>query len=91
MNTPVGPVDKPANLATNIRQAEVQPRLDSAVESVTNVVVGYVLSVLTQRIVFPGVGVSIGLGTNLWIGVWFTAVSLLRSYAIRRFFAGKGS
>ena len=58
----------------------------SLLEAVTNVVVGYVLAVLTQMIVFPWFGLSASLQDNLAIGAAFVGVSLIRSYALRRVF-----
>lgn len=63
-----------------------QSRAMSAVESVSNVVVGYALAVGTQFAIFPLFGIRVGVVENLGIGVVFTVVSLVRSYALRRFF-----
>jgi hypothetical protein len=63
-----------------------QSRLMSLVEATTNVVVGFLLALLTQIVVFPLLGLSASLSDNLILGVIFTAVSLLRSYALRRLF-----
>ena len=64
----------------------MQSRCMSFVEAVSNIVVGYGLAVLTQIIVFPLFGLHASLGENLLIGCLFTAVSLVRSYALRRIF-----
>ena len=64
----------------------MQSRTMSLVEAVVNVVVGYGVAVLTQMLVFPFFGLHASLGQNLGIGVIFTTVSLIRSYALRRFF-----
>ena len=63
-----------------------QSRLMSVVESVVNVVVGYGVAVGTQIVVFPLFGVSLPLADNMLIGVVFTVVSIVRSYALRRLF-----
>ena len=60
----------------------------SLVEATTNVVVGFMLALLTQIVVFPLLGLSASLSDNLILGVIFTAVSLGRSYALRRVFEG---
>ena len=52
----------------------------------TNVVLGYALAVVTQIVVFPWFGLQVSLGDNLAIGGAFVAISLLRSYALRRAF-----
>jgi hypothetical protein len=61
-----------------------QSRRMSGVEAVANVVVGYAVAVATQLLVFPAFGLHTTLGANLAIGLVFTAVSLARSYALRR-------
>jgi hypothetical protein len=60
----------------------------SAVEAVTNVLVGYGLAVGLQLLLFPAFGLYPTLGQTLQIGGWFTLLSLLRSYALRRLFEG---
>lgn len=64
-----------------------QSRRLSLIEAVTNVVLGYALAVVTQIVVFPLFGLQVSLGDNLAIGGAFVAISLLRSYALRRAFA----
>lgn len=63
-----------------------QSRAMSLIEAVTNVVVGYVLAVTTQIMVFPWFGLHPSLGQNLALGGVFVGISLLRSYALRRLF-----
>ena len=58
----------------------------SLVEAVTNVVVGYVLAVATQIVVFTWFGLQASLGENLAIGLAFSGISVIRSFALRRFF-----
>ena len=63
-----------------------QSRRLSLVEAFTNVAVGYVLAVITQIVVFPWFDLNPSLGENLALGLVFTVISLLRSYALRRLF-----
>ena len=63
-----------------------QSRSASLVEASTNVVAGYLLAVLTQRLLYPLFGISTTLTTNAVIAGVFTAVSLARSYLLRRLF-----
>ena len=58
----------------------------SAAESVVNVLIGYGIALATQVVVFDALQIPVSLGQNLWIGVVFTVVSLIRSYILRRFF-----
>ena len=63
-----------------------QSRWMSLVEAVANVLVGYGVAVATQWMVFPLFGLYATLQENLLIGLIFTAVSLVRSYVLRRAF-----
>lgn len=63
-----------------------QSRVMSLVEAATNVLVGYGVAVAAQVTVFPLFGLQVTLGQNLTIGLVFTAISLVRSYALRRLF-----
>jgi hypothetical protein len=58
----------------------------SLVESITNVAVGFLLAVLTQVTLFPVLGLSVSAAENLLIGSIFTAVSIVRSFTLRRLF-----
>lgn len=58
----------------------------SLIEAITNVVVGYALAVATQMLAFPWFGLNASLGDNLALGLVFTAISLVRGYALRRLF-----
>lgn len=60
----------------------------SILETITNVVVGYALAVLTQLIVFPLYGITTTFNQNVQVGLIFTVVSLIRSYVLRRMFNG---
>ncbi len=64
----------------------MQSRTMSLIEALANVVVGYGVAVATQVMVFPFFGLSVSLDQNLAMGLIFTTVSLVRSYALRRVF-----
>lgn len=63
-----------------------QSRRLSFIESATNVIVGYVLAIATQIMVFPWFGLETGLEEHLTIGLAFVGVSLVRGYVLRRMF-----
>jgi uncharacterized membrane protein len=63
-----------------------QTRRMSLLESVTNVVVGYVLAIITQIVVFPLFGIVTNLNQHLAIGLAFVIVSLARGFVLRRIF-----
>jgi hypothetical protein len=66
-----------------------QSRRMSLIEAASNVMVGYALAVATQILVFPWFGLQPSVKENLAIGAVFTCLSLIRSYALRRFFASR--
>lgn len=63
-----------------------QTRAMSAAESVANVAIGYGVAVAGQIVILPLFGVYLPLADNLLIGAYFTAISLARSYVVRRAF-----
>ena len=63
-----------------------QTRKGSAVEAVCNVAIGYIVAICSQLLVFPWFGIHVALADNLVIGLWFTFISLVRGYIIRRVF-----
>jgi hypothetical protein len=64
----------------------MQSRGKSFVESFVNVSIGYIIALVSQLIVFPMVGIDVSFRTNIEIGLYFTAISIARSYLIRRVF-----
>lgn len=63
-----------------------QSRWMSLVEAIANVAVGYGLAVLTQILVFPIFRLNASIGDNLTLAFIFTAISLARSFVLRRLF-----
>ena len=63
-----------------------QSRIMSMGEAAANVVVGYVLAIATQIVVFPWFWIETGLAEHLTIGLAFVGVSLARGYLLRRLF-----
>jgi hypothetical protein len=55
-----------------------QTRRMSLLESVTNVVVGYVLAIITQIVVFPFFGIVTDLNQHLAIGLAFVGLCRAR-------------
>lgn len=65
-----------------------QSRLSSLLESCLNILIGYLIAVGGQLLIFPLFSIHIPLHDNLLIGGCFTGISLVRSYLIRRWFNG---
>lgn len=63
-----------------------QSKAMSLVESVANLGVGYGVSVLANMIVLPAFGYHVSTGHAAAMGVVFSAISLVRSYLLRRAF-----
>lgn len=64
----------------------MQTRLSSFIEALINILIGYFVALGSQLVILPAFDIHVSLQTNLWIGAWFTLVSLIRSYVIRRWF-----
>ena len=64
----------------------MQTRRQSLIESIANVAIGYTVAIVAQLAIFPVFGIRVTISENLGIGVFFTAVSIVRSYWVRRLF-----
>lgn len=58
----------------------------SLIESLSNVAIGYSVAVVSQLLVFPIFDINVPLKSNLMIGLYFTLISIIRSYFVRRMF-----
>jgi len=67
----------------------MQSRTDSLREAILNILIGYMVAILSQLAIFPLFGVHLPLSDNLLIGLYFTVISLIRSYTLRRIFNKK--
>lgn len=63
-----------------------QSKKHSALESITNVVIGLIMSIVTQMILYPILGIPVTFSQNLIITAVFFVISFIRGYVIRRFF-----
>ena len=63
-----------------------QSKRQSLLESVANIAIGMGVAFAAQLIVFPALGIVVRLDQNVLITIAFTAVSLARSYVLRRLF-----
>lgn len=62
----------------------------SFAESCTNIAVGYLISVATNFVVLPLFGYQTSVAESFQIGAIFSAVSITRSYILRRIFNARG-
>lgn len=63
-----------------------QTRRQSLMEAVVNTTTGYIISLITQLLVFPFFGVHMALSQNMLLVGVFTIISIVRSYVWRRVF-----
>lgn len=64
----------------------MQSRCASLLEAGTNVMAGLILSFVLQLVLFRVLGIVATAGQNLVMTVAFSAMSLARSYVLRRLF-----
>ena len=65
----------------------MQSKTLSIVEVMVNLLGGLLLSIyIVQPLIFGLYGIELELATNVSIAVWFTLVSFIRSYVVRRIF-----
>lgn len=68
----------------------MQSRKQSAIEALANVAIGYLVSVAANLVVLPAYGYPVSTRDGFAIGLVFTMISLVRSFALRRFFNAYG-
>jgi len=67
-----------------------QSRIDSFMEAITNVLVGFGINFIANWLILPWYfGIEPDLGSFAILGLIYTLVSIARSYAIRRLFNGR--
>ena len=62
----------------------MQTKKQSLIESITNVIIGYSVALASQLAIFPFFDIIIPISDNIMIGAWFTVISIIRSYVVRR-------
>ena len=64
----------------------MQSKKMSLIETLSSVIIGYIISIIAQLTIFPIYDINISFSENLTIGLFFTVVSIIRGYYVRRFF-----
>lgn len=64
----------------------MQSKLGSFIEACANIVIGYTVAITAQMMIFPVFNIHIEHHEHHLLGLFFTAVSLIRSYFLRRLF-----
>lgn len=68
------------------KQQKMQTKLNSLIEAITNTAVGFCISLLATFIIFPIVGIESTGIKNVIITLFFTVISIIRGYVLRRIF-----
>lgn len=63
-----------------------QTRLGSLIEACINVAIGYWINFAANLLILPLFGWHVTVSQNLALGAIYTAISIARSYAVRRWF-----
>jgi TctA family transporter len=64
----------------------VQTKKWSMIETLVSVGIGWIISVILNMLVLPLFDYDVNLTDGVLISIIFTAVSVVRSYVVRRFF-----
>ena len=64
----------------------MQSKTFSWIETATSTAIGFKIALLAQLILFPLYGITVPGTTHLSLVVWFTVISLIRGYLVRRLF-----
>jgi len=68
-----------------------QTRKQSLIESLTNLMAGYLISLVSLFLIFPVLGIESSASKNFTITLYFTLISVIRSYVLRRLFNKKNN
>lgn len=64
----------------------MQSKIQSVFEVICGLCIGFTVSVLAGRWIYPLYGMTPSWSANTMVTLWFTAISLVRSYLVRRLF-----
>lgn len=64
----------------------MQSKVQSLLESLLNIFIGWLISVISSAIIFPMLGVDLPWEANLKASAIFTVISIVRTYFVRRYF-----
>lgn len=67
----------------------MQTKKQSLLEAFVNIAIGYTVAILSQMLIFPMFGIILATEEHLLIGFYFTVISIVRTYAVRRYYNHK--
>ncbi len=68
----------------------MQSKKQSLIESLTSTTIGIIIGIVLNLTILPIFGYPVSVVDSLWISLIFTAISVVRSYVVRRIFNSKG-
>lgn len=63
-----------------------QSKTGSAIEAISGTLLGLVVALVSQWVIFPLYGIHVSHAVDIQIVLWFTMISVVRSYLVRRMF-----
>lgn len=63
-----------------------QTKIGYFIETMANVFIGLVVSVIANHFVFPAFGFALSASANIQISIVYTIISIIRQYVLRRWF-----
>ena len=67
----------------------MQTKLESFIETSSNVAIGWVVALASQFAIFPMFGINIPIQDNLLISLYFTIIAVVRGFIVRRYYNNK--
>ena len=64
----------------------MQARKHSLLEACCGTAIGFTVAYISNLVILHAYGYQITLAESFWITCWFTAISVIRSYYVRRLF-----
>jgi uncharacterized membrane protein len=64
----------------------MQNKKQSLLEAISNTSIGFLISLGATFLIFPIMGIESNAGKNIIITIFFTVISILRGYLLRRLF-----
>lgn len=67
----------------------MQSKRNSLIEAITNTAIGFGISLAATFVIFPILDIESSGGKNVIVVLFFTAISIVRGYVLRRIFNKK--
>ena len=67
----------------------MQTKKQSLIESLINVAIGFLITIISLSVIFPMLGFENHSGKNVILTTYLTILSVLRNYLLRRYFNRK--